>query len=73
MPDGYVLRTTLHGDENKHWCETADGYHILETDSGYFYYLQKNDSSVSTMLAHNVEDRSRKEKRFLRRKGLRSQ
>jgi len=75
QPDGTVVTLTLKGDENLHWAVTSDGYTIISNkEKGYDYAkLDKNKNIVSSgKLAHNADNRTKKEIRFLKKieKGL---
>lgn len=75
QPDGSIVTFTLKGDENLHWAVTSDGYTIISNkEKGYDYAkLDKNKNLVSSgKLAHNLEKRSKKEIKFLKKieKGL---
>ena len=74
QPDGYVLQTYLRGDERMHFSMTEDGWQIKENNEGYICYAQqKRDGSIiaSKKVAHNEADRTKCEKRWLKRKGIR--
>jgi hypothetical protein len=73
QPNGYKLRTYLRGDERMHWAMTEDGWQIIENKRGWLKYakLKKNGDVVrSCRKAHNAEDRSKCEKRWLEKKGV---
>ena len=74
QPNGYTLRTYLHGDEWKHWTTTEDGWQIVSNKKGWYVYAQKKRNGEvrpSCKKARNVEDRKACEKRWLERKGVR--
>ena len=74
QPNGDTLRTYLRGDERMHWLMTEDGWQIQETKKGWLKYMKlnrKGETVVSCRKAHNEEKRSRCEKRWLERKGIR--
>jgi len=74
QPNGDTLRTYLRGDEHKHWMMTEDGWQIKETDSQWYKYAKMNRKGAvvtSCRKAHNAEDRSRCEKKWLERHGVR--
>ena len=73
QPNGYVLRTYLRGDEHFHWSMTEDGWQIIETSKGWHKYAKKNrkgEAVPSCRKAHNEANRSKCEKRWLKRKGI---
>lgn len=73
QPNGYVLRTFLRGDEHKHWSMTEDGWQILENKKGWLKYAKlnrKGELKISWRKAHNAEDRSKCEKRWLEKHGV---
>jgi len=73
QPNGDTLRTYLRGDERKHWMMTEDGWQILETDSHWYKYAKLNRKGVAVIScrkAHNAEDRSRCEKKWLNKRGV---
>jgi hypothetical protein len=73
QPNGYTLRTYLRGDERMHWMMTEDGWQIRETKKGWLKYVKANRKGalvVSCRKAHNPEDRSRWEKRWLEKHGV---
>ena len=68
QPNGYKLRTYLRGDERMHWAMTEDHWQLIEDKHGWLKYakLKKNGDVVrSCRKAHNAEDRSKCEKRWL--------
>ena len=74
QPNGYILRTYLRGDEHLHWMMTEDGWQILETNKGWLKYVKlnrKGEVVVSCRKARNADDRSRCEKRWLEKHGVR--
>lgn len=73
QPSGDTLRTFLRGDERMHWMMTEDGWQIMEDKKGWLKYvtLRKNGKQViSCRKAHNAEDRSKCERRWLEKKGV---
>ena len=74
QPDGDTLRTYLRGDERIHWAMTEDGWQIKETEKGWLKYAKRNRKGevvVSHRKAHNPENRSKCEKRWLEKHGVR--
>ena len=73
QPNGDTLRTYLRGDERQHWMMTEDGWQIRETEKGWLKYCKKNRKGevvVSLRKAHNAEKRSKCEKRWLEKHGV---
>ena len=73
QPNGDTLRTYLRGDEHKHWMMTEDGWQIKEAKRGWYKYAKKNRKGevvTSCRKAHNVEKRSKCEKKWLEKKGV---
>ena len=73
QPNGDVLRTYLRGDERMHWMMTEDGWQILENKKGWLVYAkQKKDGTVKAACrkAHNADKRSKCEKRWLDKHGI---
>ena len=78
QPNGDTLRTYLRGDERKHWMMTKDGWQIFENDKGWYVYAKQSRKAKvesqkavkSRKKAHNTEDRSRCEKRWLDKHGV---
>ena len=73
QPNGDTLQTYLRGDERMHFSMTLDGWQIKENAVGYMCYaLQKRDGSIvaGKKVAHNEADRTKCEKRWSKRKGI---
>lgn len=73
QPNGYVLRTYLRGDERKHWAMTEDGWQIKEDKNGWLKYCKKDRKGnvvISSRKAKNVEDRTKCQKRWLKKHGI---
>ena len=73
QPNGDTLRTYLRGDEHHHWMMTEDGWQILETDKGWLKYAKlnrKGEVVITRRKAHNAEDRSKCENRWLEKHGI---
>lgn len=73
QPNGYTLRTFLRGDEHKHWMMTEDGWLIKENKRGWLKYAKTNrrgEVVIGIRKAHNAEDRSKCEKRWLEKHGM---
>ncbi len=66
--DGTELQYRLYGDEDFSWAKTLDGYTIMRDHKGdyvYMVYDAKGDLMLSSVIAHNEEDRSAAEKLFV--------
>ena len=73
QPNGYTLRTYLRGDEHKHWMMTEDGWLIRENKRGWLKYARTNRKGeivTSCRKAKNAEDRSKCQKRWLEKHGV---
>jgi hypothetical protein len=73
QPNGDTLRTYLRGDERKHWMMTEDGWLIQESKRGWLKYMKTNRKGevvLSCRKAHNAEKRSKCEKRWLEKHGV---
>lgn len=74
QPNGDTLRTYLRGDEWSHFTMTEDGWQIVETKRGWLKYAKlnrKGEAVSSCRKAHNAEDRSKCEVKWLNKKGIR--
>lgn len=74
QPNGDTLRTYLRGDERSHYAMTEDGWQILEDQKGWLRYAKRNrkgEAVRSCRKAHNAEKRSKCEKRWLEKRGVR--
>ena len=68
LPDGSTLSLNLRGDESHHQYFSLDGYPVMESADGYFYYgtlstqgrIESADIRVS-----NIESRDNHEKAFI--------
>lgn len=73
QPNGDVLRTYLRGDERKHWIMTEDGWEIFEDSKGWLRYAKSNRKGEvvqSRRKAHNEDKRSKCEKKWLEKNGI---
>ena len=73
QPNGDTLRTYLRGDEHFHWMMMEDGWQIVETNKGWFKYAKlnrKGDVVAACRKAHNAENRSKGENRWLDKHGI---
>ena len=72
QPDGSTVNVRLVGDEYLHYNVTTDGYSLIRRDDGAFVYAQLNDEGQlepTTMLAHDVNERSTEERKYLKNVG----
>ena len=72
QPNGDTLRTYLRGDERRHWLMTEDHWQLFENKKGWLVYAQKTRKGeivVSRKKAHNAENRSKCENKWLNKKG----
>ncbi len=70
QPNGDTLVIRLHGDEHWHCTTTLDGYLIRENAKGYYCYAKKKSDGtvvVTRRIAHNEQDRTCCEKRYIKR------
>lgn len=61
LPDGYMLKIYLRGDEHQHTALTPDGYYLVKNDRGYYEYATGNASGElvgSGIIARNPGDRT---------------
>ena len=68
QPSGDTLWSRLQGDEFYHWRSTVDGHVIMRDSNHCFYYAQIAGDTIlqpSTIIAHNVEDRTPLEREYL--------
>jgi M6 family metalloprotease-like protein len=63
--DGTVLRVTLVGDEYCHYFITEDSIPVREGEDGYFYYIEGDSLTLSTVEAHSSSIRNEVERKFL--------
>ena len=73
QPNGEIIQTYLRGDEHKHWLMTKDGWQLLETKKGWYVYAKKNckgEVVASNKKAKDEDQRSKCEKRWLEKNGL---
>ena len=72
QPNGDTLRTYLRGDERMHWMMTEDKWQIFETDKHWYVYAKSKKAKAvpSRKKVHNAEDRSKCEKRWLEKYGV---
>ena len=73
QPNGDTLRTYLRGDERSHYMMTEDGWQISEDAKGWLRYTKRNRKGelvTGCRKAHNAENRSQCEKRWLKRHGV---
>lgn len=73
LPDGSTLIIRLIGDERGHKKYTVDGWQILQGEDEFYYYVKEEKDGtivISKNKAKNEQERSCKERRFLKRKGI---
>lgn len=73
QPNGYTLRTFLRGDERMHFSMTEDGWQIQEDKKGWYKYVKldrKGKAVISNKKAHNADNRSKCEARWLEKHGV---
>ena len=73
QPNGDTLRTYLRGDERMHWMMTEDGWQIMEAKKGWLKYAKlnrKGEAVIAWRKAHNADKRSKCEKRWLEKHGI---
>lgn len=73
LPDGSKLTIRLIGDERGHKTYTVDGWQILQGEDEFYYYVKEEKDGtivISKNKAKNEQERSCKERRFLKRKGI---
>jgi hypothetical protein len=61
LPDGYILRIFLEGDEHSHLAKTVDDFLILMNPEGFYEYAVYDDQGLpkpSGVIARNAEDRT---------------
>lgn len=64
QPNGDTLHIRLVGDEWKHQVTTEDGYTIALNKRGYYCYVRNQRTTCRK--AHDANQRSRREQRWLR-------
>lgn len=66
QPDGSLLMVTLVGDEHCHFYMTEDGMPVEQNEDGSYCYLTTDgeDITVSGILAHEEQKRTKEEKRL---------
>jgi len=64
QPDGSRITVLLRGNENFHYTMSADGYLLLLDSTGVLYYANEN-AAMSACKAHNVNERTSEETKFL--------
>lgn len=61
LPDGYVLKIFLSGDEFNHQVKTVDGFPLLLNNDGFYEFAITDDEDnpqLSGIIARNPEDRT---------------
>lgn len=75
QPDGTKVTLVKGGDEHISYYITSDNYVVIKNASGAYCYVWQNTGSGFTagkFLAHDVNDRSRDERVWLERNGVRA-
>ncbi len=70
QPDGDTLMIRLHGDERRSWRTTLDGYLIAQNKRGTYCYAKYTDKGIlkpTCRTAHNAENRSKCEQKWIDR------
>ena len=70
QPNGDKLTIRLHGDERQSFRTTIDGFVIVQSEDGFFRYAKfdkDKNYAPSKIVANNVENRSKKEIKFLKK------
>lgn len=72
QPNGDTVHICLRGDERRHWIMTTDGWQVEVNNRGVLCYAvaKKDGFRASKHVAHDADNRRRKEMRFLRRRGI---
>lgn len=73
QPNGDALRTYLRGDERGHYSITEDGWEIRQTPKGWYKYAKrtrKGAIKTGCRKAHNAENRSKCEIKWLKKYGV---
>jgi hypothetical protein len=68
LPDGYVLRIFLEGDEHFHVAKTVDQFVIVMNQEGFYEYAAYDDQGLpqpTGIIARNSEDRTDDDWRIL--------
>jgi len=73
QPNGDTLHSYLRGDERSHFMTTEDGWQIMESNKGWYKYAKTNrkgEAVISNRKAHNKDQRSKCENRWLEKHGI---
>ena len=70
QPNGDTIQTYLRGDEHYHWMMTLDGWEILQNKKGWYVYAKQPAAKPSRKKAHDADQRSKSEKRWLEKHGV---
>ena len=68
QPNNNTLTIKIHGDEHFSYKTTEDGYLVIEDENHVYRYANINKTGeikVSELYANNVQNRTKKEKKFL--------
>lgn len=70
QPDGSTLTIRIHGDENRHYVSTTDGYRVALDKDGFYKYVTLNQLTrkfaITTQRASDFANRSLKESAFVK-------
>jgi len=61
LPDGYILKIFLEGDEHFHLAKTIDHFIIVMNHEGFYEYAAYDDQGLpqpTRIIARNPEDRT---------------
>ena len=76
QPNGDTLRTYLRGDEHYHYMMMEDGWQIMETGNKWYKYAKlnrKGEAVTSCRKAHNADNRSKCETKWLEKHGIKKE
>jgi M6 family metalloprotease-like protein len=65
--DGSVIQVTLVGDEFCHYYVTEDNLPVREGKDGFYYYIEGDSLTISTVEAHAVKARKRAERKYVKK------
>ena len=80
QPNGDTIQTFLRGDEHYHCSMTLDGWQILQNDKGWYVYAkrlavrgERLEVKASRKKVHNSNQRTKCEKRWLEKYGVKKE
>jgi M6 family metalloprotease-like protein len=65
--DGSVIQVTLVGDEFCHYYVTEDNIPVREGDDGFYYYIEGEGLTTSSVEAHAVKARKSAERKYVKK------